>query len=103
MNFKTTYILFGVLAGLVAVLFLALYMGPTPPSGAKKVFPRMHAKAKPVTAGDIEKIVIESKKPIESDLAFERVDDRTWKITSPRPLAAESGRVDSMVSSLVSA
>ena len=39
MNFKTTYVLFGVLFAMLAVLGVVLYLGPTPPKGAENIFP----------------------------------------------------------------
>jgi hypothetical protein len=103
MNNNTTYFLFGLLVVLLGTLGLVLYYGPTPPPGADTIFPSMHAKDDPVKAKDITKVVVQRKRPNDADLVFERVDDNTWKITSPRELPADSSRVSGLVDSLIDA
>ncbi|MFO0845355.1 MAG: DUF4340 domain-containing protein [Gemmataceae bacterium] len=103
MNNNTTYLLFGLLVVLLGLLGFVLYQGPNAPSGADAIFPSMHAKADPVKAKDITKVVVHRKKPVGDDMIFERVDDNTWKITSPRALPADSGRVGGLVDSLIDA
>ena len=94
MNFKTTYILFGLLGLMLAILGIVLYNGPSAPAGEGFVFPSMHARDKELKPDQVDKVVVERKKAGEPDLVFERVDPTTWKITAPaghpRRLAARS-------------
>jgi hypothetical protein len=101
MNFKTTYILFGLLVVLLGTLAIVLYTGPTEKPGGDRLFPSMHAKDDPLKSRDVTKVVIQRKKPADGDLVFERVDDTTWKITAPRALAADSSRVNNLIDSLM--
>ncbi|MFO0925594.1 MAG: DUF4340 domain-containing protein [Gemmataceae bacterium] len=103
MNFKTTYLLFALLAVMLSVLALVLYLGPTPPPGAENVFPSMHAKEGRIESKDIDKVVIERKVPDEATLVFERVDDNTWKITGPRPMPADSNNIRNLIDALIGA
>lgn len=103
MNNNTTYFLFVALALLLGVLAYVLYTGPTEKPGSDALFPSMFVKGAEVKARDIAKVVIESKKPLTDELVFERVDDNTWKIISPRELQADSLRITGMIDSLISA
>jgi hypothetical protein len=44
MNFRTTYVLFGILAGLFLVLGLALWLAPVPSNTSNFLFPSLNAK-----------------------------------------------------------
>src|SRR5262245_25842929 len=102
MNFKTTYVLFGLLAVMFGVLAVVLYLNPSP-GAAEKVFPSMHQVDSKVEPKAIEKATIERKVPSGSTIVLTRVDDNTWKITEPRELAAESGVINNLVQSILDA
>src|SRR4051812_26172520 len=102
MNFKTTYLLFGLLAVMFLVLGVVLYVGPKR-TEREYVFPAMHSLDNKVEAKSIDKVVIQRKVPTDSDLVFERVDEHTWKITGPRPLPADSGVINNLVDAIISA
>jgi hypothetical protein len=100
MNFKTTYALFGVLAVLLGVLAVVLVTGPTAPAGEKHVFPGMHGKDNPFNEEDAEKVVIQRKKPSDSEMVFERGEDKEWRIVEPRAVPADSREIGNLVSAL---
>src|SRR5262245_19461379 len=102
MNYKTTYLLFGVLVVLLGALATVLVTGPTPSAHVDSIFPSMHAKADPLKSEQVTKVVIERKSPDDSNIVLER-DDKDWKITEPRELAAYTGRVNNLVDSLMGA
>ena len=78
-----------------------LYLGPSDAKGAAYVFPDF--KKTEHKTDDITKVVIERKTPTDSDLVFERDDDKNWKITSPRNLPTESGVVSRMIEAIADA
>jgi hypothetical protein len=103
MNYKTTYVLFGLLVAMLGVLGVVLYLGPTEAPGTEYLFPAFHEKDKALKADDIDKVVIERKNPADSDLAFERSGEKNWKMTSPRALPTDSGNVTNLVQAIADA
>src|SRR5262249_42046770 len=103
MNLKTTYILFGTLAALLAVLGLVLYLGPTSSDEEPFALPEMHDKTNPLPTKDVQKVTIERKQPKGDDVVRERVKEDTWKITSPRNLNADSGNGNAPINALYDA
>src|ERR1700733_14829063 len=101
MNFKTTYILFGLLFAMLGVLGLVLYMDPSEPKGAAYIFPGF--KENELKTDDIAKVVIERKNPSDADVVFERDADKNWKITSPRPVSTDSAVVNRMIEAIADA
>ena len=80
MNFRTTYILFGVLAALLIVVVIALYTGPAPDDENKFIFPSLNDPKAKSDTGEVDRITLVRSKP-EEKLVFER-DSRTkrWKV-----------------------
>jgi hypothetical protein len=104
MSFKTTYLLFGLLGALVLLLVVVLLMGPTPPLGSDYLLSGMRDKANPIKPDDVTRVEIVQKKPEEKTLVFERdAESKTWKITSPRSLAADQRNVNAVVDQLYEA
>jgi hypothetical protein len=103
MNFKTTYILFGLLGLMLAVLGYVLYSGPSASPGEGFVFPSMRAKDKELKPDDVDKIVVVRKRSGEPDIVFERVDATTWKIVSPAETPADSRLLVGLVDQIRSA
>jgi hypothetical protein len=99
MNFKTTYLLFAVLAAFVAVLTIALWRGGgTGAEDAHHVMAGMHDSTNPFKPDDITRVVIERKSPEGPDLVFERdPGSKDWRITSPRAYPADSGNVQNLI------
>ena len=63
MNFKTTYILFGVLALVLVVFGVALWLGPTGRGDTTYVLPSLHDPTHPATVEDIDTVEIERFRP----------------------------------------
>jgi hypothetical protein len=84
MNFKTTYILFGLLIAVLFLFGLTQYLGlRKPPEGPQYVFPAIHDKLNPVSADDIEVVEIARTEPKAEKLFFFRTEDG-WKLREPR-------------------
>lgn len=85
MNFKTTYILFGFLAGVFILLALALFMDPGVVESSGFLFPSMRSGAQSMQVDEVDKLEIERKKPTAEKLVFE-LDSATkrWVAKSPR-------------------
>ena len=47
MNFKTTYILFGILGGLLVIFGIVLWLNPLPPENEDHVLPSLPAATNP--------------------------------------------------------
>src|SRR5947209_16914995 len=105
MNFKTTYVLFGLVLAVVTLVIVAVYRsGPSEaPSGW--VMSAMHEEASPIKPEDVNEVVIRRRRPKEEEIVFIRdKDDKTrWYITSPRKLRADSNAVDGLVRALYDA
>jgi hypothetical protein len=98
MNFKTTYILFGVLVVLLVGLGVALWKGPTKADTSAYVLPQMREAANPLNPGQVERVEIRRTRPAEETLVFERVPGgERWKITQPRALRADDTAVNDLV------
>ncbi len=102
MNFKTTYVLFGLLILMLGLLALVLYEGPNKSAGTGYVFPVFHGKDKSVKSDDITRLVIERKTPSESAIVFERDEDKNWKMTEPKALPTDSSAVSRLVEAIAS-
>jgi Domain of unknown function (DUF4340) len=100
MNFKTTYILFGVLALLLAVAAFSLLTGPKPGEEGLLLsdFKRANIQAK-----DVTRVVIERKLPTESRMVFVRVDKDRWKLEEPYPGRVDSMQIENLINDLLSA
>ncbi|MFQ3592148.1 MAG: DUF4340 domain-containing protein [Gemmataceae bacterium] len=104
MNFKTTYVLFGLLVVMFIVLGIALFLGPTPPAGAGYLFPSMHNAATKIDVDKITRVTIQRKNPIGEDIVLEReAGSSRWRITEPRDLFADDANAANLVLNLHSA
>jgi hypothetical protein len=82
MNFRTTYILFGLLAGVLVLFGVALYVGPSTDTD-DYILPSLHRGEK-VKQDDIVSVEIERKRPKpEKIVATLDQDTETWKLTEP--------------------
>jgi hypothetical protein len=96
MNFKTTYILFGILAVVLGVFVFALFLGPSPTDNSTWVLPSMHNEASPLSAKDIDRVEIERRRPDEEKIVLVREGD-VWKITEPREYRADRLAVEDLI------
>ncbi|HTU20298.1 MAG TPA: DUF4340 domain-containing protein [Gemmataceae bacterium] len=98
MSFKTTYILFGLLAVVLLAFILTLWMEPSTPDSGTYVLPSLHNKAKPIKEDDITRVEIERSKPETEKLVFVRDSgSRKWRIVEPRDYQTDSAAVDHLV------
>lgn len=103
MNFKTTYILFGLLALMLVTLGVVVYYNDGPAGANEKyVFPSFHKKDKSLRPDDVVKVTIERLKPDAGTLVFEK-DGKDWRMTSPRAMPADDARVSELVNALAEA
>jgi hypothetical protein len=105
MNYKTTYILFGLLAALVLVLGVVLYRGPgTDQNKGSYVLPSVHDPKNPLKPDQVTRVEIQLKRPEGPTLVFERSEGSDkWRITGPRPLPADSTHIDDLVREVLDA
>lgn len=98
MSFKTTYVLFGLLLGLVLVLVLTQMFG-TKPGEDTYIMPDLQAaKLKP---SQIDTVEIERFGADPPKLVFVRVGDEEWKMTQPAELRVDEGIVNRLLYQLM--
>ena len=103
MNYKTTYILFGILLGILVLVSLAWWLAPQYVDTSSYLLPAAH-ETKPITADEIERVEIARARPDNETLVFERdADTDKWVITAPRSLRANTSVVEGLVNSLIGA
>src|SRR5438309_92866 len=104
MSFKTTYILFGILAGMILLLTLTLWNGPLPEVNKTRVFPSTKDELNPVNVAKITEVVIDQDKPTKEKLVFAR-DKETgnWNITEPRQMRGSSTAITSLIDEILEA
>lgn len=106
MNFKTTYILFGVLVVLLLMLGVALFTEPGPKEASNWALPSVHRKDTEIKAEDVTRAEIKrtTDKGQAETIVFERdADGKTWRVTEPAPLRANSTEVTGLVRDVLDA
>jgi hypothetical protein len=104
MSFKTTYILFALLAGMIGVLGLTLYLGPQGSGDTDYAIPSLHDLRSPVAASDIDTVEIRRTQPKEETITFVRDHaSNTWKMTQPHTLRVDRFLIDSLVRQVMDA
>jgi hypothetical protein len=96
MNFKTTYILFGILAVVLGIFIYTMMVGPSPSDASAWVLPSMHNEASPLTDRDIDRVEIERHRPNEEKIVLVKEGDN-WRITEPRDYRADRTTVEDLV------
>src|SRR5437899_5772215 len=97
MSFKTTYILFGVLAGMFLLIVLAVWLGPAGTGDSTFIFPSMHKKDA-VKTDDIDFVEIDRAKPAKEKLIFERdPNTKKWLLVEPEKVRVDKHTVDRLV------
>jgi hypothetical protein len=101
MNFKTTYILFGILIGLLAIFGLKQMFGTKP---GEELYVMNDLRRAKVTADDIDTLEIERARPKEEKLVFvlDR-DTKQWRMIQPFEARADSYAVNQVVRNIVNA
>src|SRR5436853_6756506 len=98
MSFRTTYILFGILGGLVSFFGLAVWLGPTKKIDSALLFPSTQDEKDKVTTDDVVKVEIE-RKDDDLSLVFEREKgDKEFKLEEPGGYRISSSLVFSVIS-----
>jgi hypothetical protein len=105
MSFKTTYILFGILAVMLAVLGVSLWLGPTGKGDAESyVLPSLHDPKGPVKQGEITSVEIKRFRPLAETFVFNRnPDTEQWEMTQPYAVRTNSAEVTQVVGDLFNA
>jgi Domain of unknown function (DUF4340) len=84
MNFKTTYILFGLLAGVLVVFGLTQLLGvQSPKDDSVWVFNSLNDRKNPISSSDIESVEIEHSSAQPQKLIFSR-NDQGWQLQEPK-------------------
>jgi hypothetical protein len=98
MNFKTTYILFAILAVLLAIFAYALFQGPTSTDASAWVLPEVHNEANPLPERDIDRVEIERERPDDQKgkIVFVR-ENNVWRIAEPREYRADRFAVEDLI------
>jgi Domain of unknown function (DUF4340) len=106
MNFKTTYILFGVLAVLVGIFAVVLWYDPTARNSTEKyVLPALHEATAPVKVDDIDYVEIDRREPTQEEKIVLERDKETgrWNMVEPRHLRADKSVVTGLIQQIVEA
>jgi hypothetical protein len=104
MSFKTTYILFGLLGGVVVVFALALWLTPATAPNTRYLFPSAHERKTKVSTDDIVRVEIHHSDP-ERTLVFvrEEGEKKKFRMEEPGGFRINSSLVDSLIDQLLRA
>lgn len=97
MSFKTTYILFGILACMLALFCVAVWQ-QSKPDVSLYVMQEMHDPANPLPDAEVDRVEIDRQKPKPIKIVFARdPGGKHWRITEPRELPADDFSVKNLV------
>ena len=103
MNYKTTYILFGILLGILVLVGLAWWFTPEYVDTSGYLLPGAHG-TKEITSDQVVRVEIDRARPEAQTLIFERdADGDKWDITSPLTYRANNSVVEGLVSGVLDA
>src|SRR5262245_23693533 len=94
MNFKTTYILFGVLGVMVVVLGLAVWLAPDNPPDSSLLFPSAHETGSRIEGKDVTRVEIDRG---GEGLVFVRTGENAWKMEKPASYRVNAIAVDDLI------
>ena len=99
MNFKTTYILFAVLALFVGVFAVVLWYQPTAADkSATYALSALHQPNGDIKPEDIDRVEIERREPKQEKIVLQRDSDTNrWSMVEPRKLRAEKAVVTGLI------
>lgn len=102
MNFKTTYVLFGVFAAVLVLFGVTQLLNlQSPKDQSVYALPSLHDKKKPIRSDDIGTVEIARTKPAEETLVFYRTE-QGWKLREPS-VRVDSYMVDRLVNQVIDA
>jgi Domain of unknown function (DUF4340) len=103
MNFRTTYLLLGIVVVALAVLgFVVISSSDKPTNPSAEGYLLKKLRTAEVTTDKVTAVEIERPGQTPEKLAFVR-DGRTWQMTAPARARVDSATVDSLVSGLLNA
>lgn len=98
MNFKTTYVLFGIFAVLLAVFGWALFHNEEGTPTGNYVLGSMHKKSDPMKEDSIDRVELERKRPNEEKIVFVKdAQTKQWQIVEPKKYRADRFAVEGLV------
>ncbi len=98
MNFKTTYVLGGILVLVLVVFGVALYKDTGKKDTGLYVAPGMHDEANPLKPDDITEIEIQRTRPDQQTVTLVRdPQTKNWEITQPLKVRADDGAVNRLL------
>lgn len=104
MNFKTTYILFGLLGLTLIALALVMWFGATQAEDTTLVFPSTQDPRGRIRPTDIDHVEIAPLRPASAKLVFVRSEDQQgWKMTQPHALRVDAAAVNRIVQQVLDA
>ncbi|CAN5396112.1 hypothetical protein BH10PLA2_BH10PLA2_03020 [soil metagenome] len=83
MNFRTTYILFGLLFAFLGVMLLTQLFGTRAPVDAEFALPSLHDPIKPVKSDDFDTVEIQRFQPKAETLRFFKDSKGVWRCKDP--------------------
>jgi hypothetical protein len=95
MSFKTTYVLFGILACMLTLFCVAVWHHAQPDTSLY-VMQEMHNPASPLKWEDVDRVEIDRQRPKQTRIVFVR-EGKQWRISEPRELAADDFSVNNLV------
>jgi hypothetical protein len=102
MNFKTTYLLFGILFLVLGTFLITQLFGTRTADKQLYVLPSLHDVTDPVVAKDIDRVEIARTRPKEETLMFYRGDQNHWRLKQPATHAADM-EVDRIITQIMGA
>ncbi|HEV3205267.1 MAG TPA: DUF4340 domain-containing protein, partial [Gemmataceae bacterium] len=103
MNFKTTYILFGIFLGLFAIFALTQIFGIKKPGETSAyLLPSLNKENKPASPDQFDTIEIVHYRPKEETFLFVKKDSG-WEMQRPYRLLADSSQVSNLIRQVYSA
>src|SRR5438105_416304 len=102
MNFKTTYILFGILMGTMGLFLLSQLFGKKNKEEYTYVLPSLHDVVKPIKADAIDRVQLERFGTQAETLLFYRNEQGDWRLKQPA-VRAEKSVVDTVIDQMIGA
>jgi hypothetical protein len=101
MNFRTTYVLFGLLLALFVVVGVVLFFSPSKGGKSGLLFPSLAAPETKAETKDFTRVAIKPMGPDDGEAVLEKGEDDVWRFTEPRPLAADATNVGQLLQELL--
>jgi hypothetical protein len=101
MNFKTTYILFGLLVLVLGIFLITQLVGRKSADRGTYAFPSLHTKTADVKATDIDLVEVELNRPKSEKFAFVR-SDKGWRAKEPN-VKADADAINQLIRQVMDA